>query len=129
LLTHTQVLDDDVAFLAEATREKFGDAILDALDDPERARQIGLRARHLAETKYSYEAYLNGTREACAYLTGEGTPQVVGDFARAASPHRHHGEMTTTVTPPTPTGAWRTRSRLRASAGGSGGSSPRPRSG
>jgi hypothetical protein len=42
---------------------------------------VGLRARHLAETKYSYEAYLNRTREACGYLTGEGTPQVVGDVA------------------------------------------------
>jgi glycosyltransferase involved in cell wall biosynthesis len=81
LLTHTQVLDDDVAFLAEATGEKFGEAILDALANPERARLIGLRARHLATTKYSYEAYLNRTREACAYLTGEGTPQVVGDVA------------------------------------------------
>jgi glycosyltransferase involved in cell wall biosynthesis len=72
LLTHTQVLDDDVAYLADATPAGFGEAVLDAL---------GERARRLAETKYSYDVYLNRTRQACAYLTGEGTPQVVGGVA------------------------------------------------
>jgi glycosyltransferase involved in cell wall biosynthesis len=81
LLTHTQVLDDAVAYLAEATPSAFADAILEALADPARARQVGERARHLAETKYSYEVYLNRTREACAYLSGERTPQVVGGVA------------------------------------------------
>ena len=81
LLTHTQVLNDEVAFLAEATPSGFGDAILAALDNPDRARLVGERARHLAETKYSYEAYLNRTRQACAYLWGDGTPQVVGGVA------------------------------------------------
>ena len=72
LLTHTQVLDDDVAFLTDATPEGFGAGILAALADPERARAIGARARHLAETKYSYEAYLARTRQACAHLFGDG---------------------------------------------------------
>ena len=81
LLTHTQVLNDDVAFLADATPSAFGDAILAAVEDPVRARTVGERARQLAETKYSYEAYLSRTREACAYLTGKGTPQVVGGVA------------------------------------------------
>jgi glycosyltransferase involved in cell wall biosynthesis len=81
LLTHTQVLDDDVAYLAGATGESFGDAILQALTDPRAARRIAERARHLAETKYSYEVYLNRTRQACAHLAGEVTPQVVGGVA------------------------------------------------
>jgi glycosyltransferase involved in cell wall biosynthesis len=81
LLTHTQVLDDDVAFLADATAAGFGDAILAALSDPARARSVGDRARHLAETKYSYETYLQRTRQACALLGGKGTPQVVGGVA------------------------------------------------
>jgi glycosyltransferase involved in cell wall biosynthesis len=81
LLTHTQVLTDDVAYLAEATPHGFGDAILEALSDPERGKQVGRRARELAETKYSYETYLTRTRQACAYLTGEATPQVVGGVA------------------------------------------------
>ncbi len=80
LLTHTQVLDDEVAYLSAATAEGFGAAILEALADPERARAVGDRARQLAETKYSYEVYLNRTRHALALLT-EGTPQVVGGVA------------------------------------------------
>ena len=81
LLTHTQVLDDKVAFLAEATASGFGDAILAAIEDPRRAREVGQAARHLAETKYSYEAYLNRTRQACAYLMGKITPEIVGGVA------------------------------------------------
>ncbi len=80
LLTHTQVLDDDVAYLSEATPAGFGAAILEALADPDRARAVGERARHLAETKYSYEVYLNRTRQALALLTG-GAEEVVGGVA------------------------------------------------
>jgi glycosyltransferase involved in cell wall biosynthesis len=74
LLTHTQVLNDEVAFLTAATAEGFGAGILTALEDPLRANVVGARARHLAETKYSYEAYLERTRQACAYLTGDVAP-------------------------------------------------------
>jgi glycosyltransferase involved in cell wall biosynthesis len=81
LLTHTQVLNDEVAYLAEPTPQAFGDAILAALADPDRARGVGERARCLANTKYSYETYLERTRQACAYLTGEATPQMVGGVA------------------------------------------------
>jgi glycosyltransferase involved in cell wall biosynthesis len=80
LLTHTQVLDDAVAFLSAATPEGFGAAVLEALSDPDRARMVGARARQLAETKYSYEAYLTRTRQALALLN-EGTPEVVGGVA------------------------------------------------
>jgi glycosyltransferase involved in cell wall biosynthesis len=81
LLTHTQVLNDDVAILTEATAEGFAGGILSALDDEPRARAVGDRARKLADTKYSYDAYLTRTREACGYLTGESTPQVAGGVA------------------------------------------------
>ena len=80
LLTHTQVLDDAVSYLSDATAEGFGAAILEALADPDRARAVGARARQLAETKYSYEAYLTRTRQALALLA-EGTPEVVGGVA------------------------------------------------
>jgi glycosyltransferase involved in cell wall biosynthesis len=69
LLTHTQVLDDDVAILTTATAEGFAQGILAAIEDPARARAVGTRARELAETKYSYEVYLARTRQACAHLT------------------------------------------------------------
>ena len=81
LLTHTQVLNDEVAILTAPTAEDFAAGILAALSDQERARAVGDRARELAGTKYSYEAYLARTREACAHLTGESTPQVAGGIA------------------------------------------------
>jgi glycosyltransferase involved in cell wall biosynthesis len=81
LLTHTQVLTDDVAILTTATPEGFASGILEALTDPARARAVGENARELADTKYSYEAYLTRTRQACAHLTGEATPQVAGGVA------------------------------------------------
>jgi glycosyltransferase involved in cell wall biosynthesis len=80
LLTHTQVLNDSVAILTPPTEEGFAAGILSALEDPARARAIGDRARELAETKYSYEAYLSRTREACAHLTGSAA-QVAGGIA------------------------------------------------
>jgi len=81
LLTHTQVLDDDVAVLTSATAEAFGAGILTVLADPARARSIAGQARELATTKYSYEAYLARTREACAYLNRDSAPQVAGGVA------------------------------------------------
>ncbi len=81
LLTHTQVLSDEVAILTPATAEGFAAGILVALTDPERARAVGERARSMADTKYSYDAYLSRTREACAHLIGESTPQVAGGVA------------------------------------------------
>jgi glycosyltransferase involved in cell wall biosynthesis len=81
LLTHTQVLDDDVSILTEPTPEAFAEGIMGAIEQHEAARQIGARARQLAETKYSYESYLARTRVALAHLTGEPVPQVAGDAA------------------------------------------------
>jgi glycosyltransferase involved in cell wall biosynthesis len=81
LLTHTQVLNDEVAILTDPTAEAFAAGIEAALSDRDRARAVGDRARELADTKYSYEAYLTRTRQACAHLTGESTPQVAGGVA------------------------------------------------
>ena len=80
LLTHTQVLTDEIAILTAASPDGFAQGILAALRDPGRARAIGERARQLAETKYSYAAYLGRTREACAYL-GQSRAQVAGGVA------------------------------------------------
>ena len=68
LLTHTQVLSDEVAILTAATSEDFATGILRAINDPEFARRIGQAAKRLADTRYTYEAYLQRTREACAAL-------------------------------------------------------------
>jgi glycosyltransferase involved in cell wall biosynthesis len=82
LLTHTQVLDDEVSLLTEATPTAFGEGILTAIQDPVRARQVSARAQALAATKYSYDAYLARTREACDRLFGvPAARQVAGGVA------------------------------------------------
>jgi glycosyltransferase involved in cell wall biosynthesis len=65
LLTHTQVLSDETAILTDAAPREFADGIIAALTDSGRARAVGDAARHLADTKYSYDAYLARTRQAC----------------------------------------------------------------
>ena len=74
LLTHTQVLSDATAILTGASAAEFADGILAALDDPVRSAEVGRRARDLAETKYSYDAYLDRTRRACAALAPSAAP-------------------------------------------------------
>src|SRR4051812_29581120 len=82
LLTHTQVLSDDTAILTGVTPAEYADGILAGLTDPDRATAIGRRARELAETKYSYAAYLEKTRQACAALLPAATAAaVVKDIA------------------------------------------------
>jgi glycosyltransferase involved in cell wall biosynthesis len=81
LLTHTQVLDDSVSILTEPTPAGFAAGILSGIDDPGMARGVGQRARHLANTKYSYEAYLARTRQAVAHITGAPAAQVAGGAA------------------------------------------------
>ncbi len=82
LLTHTQVLNDDTAVLTGPTPREFADGILAALTDRGRAAAIGKQARLLADTKYSYEAYLERTRQACAALLPSAPPvAVVKDLA------------------------------------------------
>lgn len=71
LLTHTQVLTDDVAILTEPTPEAFAEGIVRALRDTRLAHRIGEQALALAESRYSYTAYLDRTRAAYAALGGE----------------------------------------------------------
>jgi glycosyltransferase involved in cell wall biosynthesis len=82
LLTHTQVLSDETAVLTGASPAEFAAGILDALTDSARAADVGRQARRLAETKYSYDAYLERTRQACAALMSTAPPMdVVKDLA------------------------------------------------
>ena len=68
LLTHTQVLNDDVAVLTGATPEEYAGGLIRVIRDPSYGREVGKRAKDLAETKYTYEAYLNRTRMSYAAL-------------------------------------------------------------
>ena len=81
LLTHTQVLNDEVAILTEPTPEAFADGIVLALRDRRLARQLGERALALAESRYTYDVYLDRTREACAALASTPEQVVAGGVA------------------------------------------------
>jgi glycosyltransferase involved in cell wall biosynthesis len=81
LRTHTQVLSDDTAILADPTPESFGRAIVDTLADPARAIDTGRRAQELAASKYSDEAFLARTERAYRVLAGERQAEVAGGLA------------------------------------------------
>lgn len=68
LRTHTQVLSDDTAVLADPTPRAMARAILSVMADPELARRVGERAAQMAATEYSEEAYMAKTRRAVDLL-------------------------------------------------------------
>jgi glycosyltransferase involved in cell wall biosynthesis len=72
LRTHTQVLTDDVALLTAPTPEAFGAGLVRVLTDPALASTLGRNAQHLADTQYTYEAYLARTRDALAHVQAGG---------------------------------------------------------
>jgi len=74
LLTHTQVLSDETAILTEPSPSEFAAGILKAIENPAQSAELGRRARALADTKYSYEAYLERTRRACRALAATDAP-------------------------------------------------------
>ncbi|MDQ7063015.1 MAG: glycosyltransferase family 4 protein [candidate division KSB1 bacterium] len=67
-ITHTQVLNPDVAVLTDLKPQDFAAGILRVLQDPSFAQRLSQKARELAEREYSYEAYLQKTREVYEYL-------------------------------------------------------------
>lgn len=67
LRTHTQVLNDEVSILTPATAEGLAEGLVRAITDPE-AGAMGRRARDLANTKYSDEAFVDKTRRAYEVL-------------------------------------------------------------
>ncbi len=81
LRTHTQVLSDETSFLADPTPEAFAAAILEAISAPALAADKGRRAKAMAETKYSDEAFIAKTRTACGLLAEDGRAQVAGGIA------------------------------------------------
>ena len=81
LLTHTQVLSDETAILTGVSAAEFAAGILGAIENPLLAQSIGRRARELAETKYSYDAYLERTRRACGALAPRQGPDSVASGA------------------------------------------------
>ncbi len=75
LLTHTQVLDDEISQLTAADPEAFGKGILTLLRDPNRAQALGEAARRRAKNEYSYENYLEKTRLVLDFLSRTAEPE------------------------------------------------------
>lgn len=60
-ITHTQVLNDQVAILTDCNAQSFAAGLIKVLEDKELRQKIATTARALAEEKYSYAAYLQKT--------------------------------------------------------------------
>jgi glycosyltransferase involved in cell wall biosynthesis len=56
--SHTQVLSDDVCFLADPNPESMGATILEALNDDERRHSVTANAQRLYEERYSRPRYV-----------------------------------------------------------------------
>lgn len=87
LLTHTQVLDDEVAMLTEPTAESFAAGILALREDGARARALAAAARRRSEVEYSYERYLERTRRLLDFVSRKITPSMAGESAERMSEH------------------------------------------
>ncbi|MGE0455626.1 MAG: glycosyltransferase [Vicinamibacteria bacterium] len=68
LPTHTQVLDDSVAFLVEPTAEALAGGVSAALADPAEAGRRAARARDLLQREYSEARHLEKVKAAYAYV-------------------------------------------------------------
>ena len=83
LLTHTQVLNGDIAKLVAPEAEPFAEAVLELIEQPEQRERLSAAARIVAQEKYSRESYVRRTAQAYERLGG-GTPLGVsrGELAR-----------------------------------------------
>lgn len=57
LLTHTQVLDDEISMLVDPDPESFGDGVARLLRDPELQQNLGMAARHRVQGEFTEEAF------------------------------------------------------------------------
>lgn len=63
ILAHTQVLDDDLAFLVDPTTEDIARGLRTVLDDPEAAQRRARAARERAQRDYSIDVFRRKTGE------------------------------------------------------------------
>lgn len=61
-VTHTQVLNNEVAILTDCNAESFAEGLIKIIEDEKLRQEIAENAKALAEEKYSYEIYLQKTR-------------------------------------------------------------------
>ena len=66
--THTQILDDQTAFLVNTDPESLAKGILDVLGNSDKARTVALAARERVEQKYSLLKFREKVRAAYTSL-------------------------------------------------------------
>jgi glycosyltransferase involved in cell wall biosynthesis len=54
---HTQVLNEDIAFLVDPTKEHFAEGIISLLSNPELCKRLGDNALQFAQENYNYQKY------------------------------------------------------------------------
>jgi glycosyltransferase involved in cell wall biosynthesis len=68
LLTHTQVLNPDVAVLTNPTPEQYAKGVLKLLDDPELGQNLGRAGQKLMEMEYNYDKFIEKTKSVYDYI-------------------------------------------------------------
>jgi glycosyltransferase involved in cell wall biosynthesis len=71
IVSHTQVLTDDVALLVEPQPESLGSGVLRLLEDVQLCSRLAENARRLADKSYSPDAYHQKIAEVLAFLAGK----------------------------------------------------------
>jgi glycosyltransferase involved in cell wall biosynthesis len=68
LRTHTQVVTNELAFIADATPEDFSAKILEAISDPDSAHAKSRAARAYVRREHSHEAFQSKVQELISYV-------------------------------------------------------------
>jgi len=71
LPTHTQILDSNVAMLAEPSPGPFSEAMLRLIRDEDTRKSLGMAAKKLAEERFSYAAFQRKVNAFLEWLEGE----------------------------------------------------------
>lgn len=67
-ITHTQVLNNEVAVLTDCNADAFAEGLIKIIEDEKLRQGIAKNAKALAEEKYSHEVYLEKTRNIYNFL-------------------------------------------------------------
>lgn len=82
-VAHTTVLNDQVAYLAEPTKEAMAEGILALVNDPQLRREFGAAARAFADERYRFATYKDKMRY--VYETPAAATAKIGDSTAVAN--------------------------------------------
>ena len=68
LLTHTQVLDETISLLTAPDPDAFAGGIIRLLTDDKLRKEMGQKGMELANTKYTYDAFLRKNEQVYKYV-------------------------------------------------------------